>query len=75
MVETFECLLLFIIIRSFILNLFRYGIRFIIVFAKEMAEDVGISTREIEENIKKLKSRGLLERVDPPKEGYWKMIK
>ncbi|MDR2346565.1 MAG: hypothetical protein LBE18_10900 [Planctomycetaceae bacterium] len=34
---------------------------------------VGISERKTKENISKLKTKGLLERVGPDKGGYWKI--
>jgi ATP-dependent DNA helicase RecG len=44
------------------------------VTKKEMAKHVGISTTAIDNNIKTLKEKGLLERVGGRKEGYWKII-
>jgi len=35
----------------------------------------GISTRKIKENIAKLKSKGLIERVGADKNGYWVIVK
>jgi len=43
------------------------------ISASELAVIVGISKRKIEENISKLKSKGLLERVGADKGGYWKV--
>jgi len=43
--------------------------------ALEMADVVGISSRKIEENLAKLKSKGIIERVGPDKGGYWKILK
>jgi biotin operon repressor len=37
----------------------------------KLAEIVGISARKIEENVRKLKERGLIERVGARKNGYW----
>ncbi len=38
-----------------------------------LAESVGISTTSIENNIKKLKEKNLLERVGPARGGHWKI--
>lgn len=43
--------------------------------AKKMAEAIGISSRNIEANIKKLKGRGILIRHGSPKNGYWEIIR
>ena len=43
--------------------------------AVEMADVVGISSRKVEENLAKLKSKGIIERVGPDKGGYWKILK
>ncbi len=42
--------------------------------AKKMAEMIGISSRNIESNIKKLKKSGLLLRHGSPKKGYWEIV-
>lgn len=39
-----------------------------------MAIDVGISSRKIEDNLKKLKENGILERVGGSKGGFWRVI-
>ncbi len=44
------------------------------ISAQKIAEQIGISSRKTENNIKKLKRLGLLERVGNPKSGYWKVI-
>jgi len=44
------------------------------ISARELAEIVGITSRKIEENIKKLKNMGLLKRIGPAKGGYWEII-
>ena len=44
------------------------------ISAQKMAEQIGISSRKTEDNIKKLKRLGLLERIGNPKTGYWKRI-
>ena len=36
---------------------------------------VGISERKIRENIRKLKSKGLLKRIGPDKGGHWEIVK
>ena len=43
--------------------------------AREMAIEVGISSRNIENNLKKLKENGILERVGVAKGGFWRLIK
>lgn len=45
------------------------------VSARELSETVGISSRKIEENIRKLKAQGVLKRTGPAKGGYWEIIK
>jgi len=44
------------------------------VSARELCEIVGISSRKIEDNIKKLKALGVLMRIGPPKGGYWEIV-
>lgn len=44
------------------------------ISASEASEIIGISQRKTEENISKLKQKGLLERVGPDKGGYWKVL-
>ena len=44
------------------------------VSMSEIAENIGISKRKVLDNINKLKNRGLLERIGPPKGGHWKII-
>ena len=43
------------------------------VSATELSSLIGISSRKIEENISKLKQKGLLKRIGPAKGGYWKI--
>jgi ATP-dependent DNA helicase RecG len=43
--------------------------------AKEIAMKIGVSQRKVEENIAKLKKKGLLNRIGPAKGGYWQVIK
>ena len=42
--------------------------------AKKIAEQLGLRSRSIEKNIKKLKTLGLLIRHGSPKNGYWEVI-
>jgi ATP-dependent DNA helicase RecG len=44
------------------------------IAASELASIIGISKRKIEENLSKLKAKGLIERIGSPKGGYWKII-
>ena len=44
------------------------------ISAKKMAEVIGISSRNIESNIKKLKGYGILIRHGSPKNGYWEIV-
>lgn len=44
------------------------------VSARELAGIVGISSRKIEENIKKLKALGMVKRIGPAKGGHWKVL-
>ena len=43
------------------------------ISARELSVELGISQRKIEENISKLKERGILQRIGPAKGGYWKI--
>jgi predicted HTH transcriptional regulator len=43
------------------------------ITSDELAKIAGISLRKIKENISKLKTKGLLERIGPDKGGYWKI--
>jgi predicted HTH transcriptional regulator len=40
-----------------------------------LAEEVGISSRKIEENIARLKESGTLRRIGPTKGGSWEVLK
>jgi ATP-dependent DNA helicase RecG len=42
--------------------------------ARELSDIVGISSRKIEDNIKKLKALGVLKRIGPPKGCYWEIM-
>jgi ATP-dependent DNA helicase RecG len=44
------------------------------ISAKRIADQITLSSRKVQENLKKLKSLGLLERVGNSKSGYWKVI-
>lgn len=41
--------------------------------AAKIAEEIGISSRNVESNIKKLKEKGILIRCGAPKGGYWEI--
>ncbi len=43
--------------------------------AKEIAKVIKISPRKVQENISKLKSMGIIERIGPSKGGHWQIIK
>ena len=43
------------------------------ITAIELAEKVHISKRKMEENMAKLKQKGLLKRVGPAKGGHWEI--
>jgi predicted HTH transcriptional regulator len=43
------------------------------VTIEELAACVGISGRKIRENIKKLKTKGLINRIGPDKGGHWEV--
>jgi ATP-dependent DNA helicase RecG len=43
------------------------------ISANELAEKIGISSRKIEKNIKKLKAHNILKRIGPAKGGYWQV--
>ena len=45
------------------------------ISARDLSDIIGISQRKIEENISKLKKKGLLKRIGSPKGGYWEVIK
>ena len=42
--------------------------------AVKLAEKIGVASRNIENNIKKLKEYGILIRHGSPKNGYWEII-
>ena len=44
------------------------------ISAKSLSELVGISSRKIEENIKKLKKENVIKRIGANKGGYWKVV-
>ncbi len=41
--------------------------------AVKLAEKIGVASRSIEKNIKKLKELGILVRHGSPKNGYWEV--
>ena len=41
----------------------------------QIADELSLTTRAIEENISKLKTKGLLKRIGPAKGGYWEVTK
>ena len=43
--------------------------------ARELARQVGISSRKIEQNIARLKGLQLLKRIGPPRGGHWEVLK
>ena len=43
------------------------------ITTKELSKEIGISTTAIENNITKLKEKGILKRVGPDKGGYWEI--
>ena len=44
------------------------------ISARKLSVLVGISSRKIEQNIRKLWERGILQRIGPAKGGHWKVI-
>jgi len=44
------------------------------ISARDLSDIIGISQRKIEENISKLKKKGLLKRIGSPKGGHWEVI-
>ncbi len=44
------------------------------ISAKELSGRVGISQRKVEENISKLKKKGILKRIGPDKGGHWEIV-
>ena len=42
--------------------------------AVKLAEKIGVASRNIENNIKKLKEYGILIRHGSPKNGYWEIV-
>ena len=45
------------------------------ITAEEIGRILGVTSRSIETYIKKIKSTGIIERLDGRKEGYWQIIK
>lgn len=46
-----------------------------LISANKISDEIGISSRKVEENIKKLKEKGIIKRIGPAKGGYWELIK
>jgi len=44
------------------------------ISARELSTELGISQRKIEENISKLKGKGIIKRLGTTKRGHWKII-
>ena len=44
------------------------------ISAAKLAEIVGISSRKVEENIRKLKEMGIVKRIGSAKGGYWEIV-
>lgn len=42
--------------------------------AKELAEQIGVTCRTVEKNLKKLQLRGQLKRIGPKKSGHWEVV-
>ena len=45
------------------------------VTTKELSGHIKISTTAVDNNISKLKKKGILKRIGPAKGGYWEIIK
>jgi len=45
------------------------------ITTKELSEHIKISTTAVDNNISKLKKKGILRRIGPPKGGHWEVIK
>ncbi|MBN1698885.1 MAG: HTH domain-containing protein [Spirochaetales bacterium] len=41
---------------------------------EELSSRIGVTTRSIERNVKKLQEKGLLKRIGPDKGGYWEVL-
>jgi ATP-dependent DNA helicase RecG len=46
-----------------------------LISANKISDEIGISSRKVEENIKKLKEKGIIKRIGPAKGGHWEVIK
>jgi len=46
-----------------------------VITIRELSESIGISSRSIERNIKKLQHNNKLKRIGSKKGGYWEIIK
>ena len=45
------------------------------ITTEELSEHIKISTTAVDNNISKLKKKGILKRIGPDKGGYWKVVK
>jgi len=45
------------------------------ITAADLEKEIGISHRKIQENIAKLKEKGVLKRIGPAKGGHWEVVK
>lgn len=45
------------------------------ITTKELSEHIKISTTAVDNNISKLKKKGILKRIGSPRGGYWEVIK
>ena len=43
------------------------------ISARELSNELGISQRKTEENISKLKQKGIIKRIGPAKGGHWEI--
>lgn len=41
----------------------------------EIAKNISLSITAVENNIKKLKEKGIIQRIGPDKGGYWEVLK
>ncbi|MBE0640073.1 MAG: winged helix-turn-helix transcriptional regulator [Bacteroidales bacterium] len=45
------------------------------ITAMEIAREIGISHRKVQENMAKLKEMGILKRIGPAKGGHWEIYR
>jgi len=53
-----------------LVNLIRYDPK---ISRKELSHKLGINPSAIQKHLEKLKDKGIIERVEPSKGGYWKL--